>query len=124
MRAVAGVALVYLLAVLLVASSPTGTGQGAHRDQLVDLLVPHQHYASEPVAHQRAPRPLAQDNAQPPSVGAGAGAGGLGLTLILPVPAETWVPAVGGSRPVSPASETRPTSWHEAPPKGPPRSTS
>ena len=44
MHALPGILLVYALAVLLATSSPIGAGQGLHRDQLLDVLLPHVHF--------------------------------------------------------------------------------
>ena len=74
-----------ILAFLLVVLTPVGTGQGVHRDQLVDPVFPHFHFLGRLVASQM----LAQLSVQQPvdsrpqgvTLGAAAGAGEAGLSL-------------------------------------------
>jgi hypothetical protein len=126
MRSVAGVALVYLLGVLLVSTSPIGTGQGVHRDQLVDLLVPHTHYlASGSDVHGR-PLAVAGEPQGGQTVGAGAGAAAAdGLALTPPLP--EWArlahqPAVGMRSPS--LDEPPPVGRSDPPPDPPPTAVS
>jgi hypothetical protein len=41
MRVLVRVLFGYLLTMLLAGTSPVGTGQGAHANQLLDSLIPH-----------------------------------------------------------------------------------
>ena len=47
-----------VLALLLIVLTPVGTGQGAHRDQLLDPLVPHVHFADSSTRLLRSPQPV------------------------------------------------------------------
>src|SRR5215467_5458356 len=51
-----GVGVSVLLAFLLCVLSPQGTGQGVHRDQLLDWVLPHVHLDAPPapVSHPRS----------------------------------------------------------------------
>jgi hypothetical protein len=85
-----------ILAVLLVVLSPIGTGQGVHRDQLLDPLFPHVHFGNGPTTmqtaalqtYQRLFRSRLPDG---PALGAGAGAAtaALGVGVTPPIPAST-----------------------------------
>ena|ERR1700730_394573 len=84
-----------ILALLLVMLSPVGTGQGAHRDQLLDPLFPHVHIGSgltstQTAALQSYRRLLAHPPAGP-ALGAGAGTAitVLGPGVTPPVPGGT-----------------------------------
>ncbi len=55
MRAFVHILLGYLLALLLVGTSPVGTGRGVHQDQLQDALVPHVHFVEIQSAQKIAP---------------------------------------------------------------------
>src|ERR1700687_5454995 len=73
-----------ILVMLLVILTPVGTGQGAHRDQLLDPLFPHIHLAGglttpQSLAMQAAQRVFKADQ-QGPSIGAGAGAASAALS--------------------------------------------
>lgn len=80
--------LVFLLMVL----TPIGTGQGVHRDQLMDPVFPHLHFLGNGVVRQAAaPGALPRPAGRPPrgqGLGAGAGAAeaelSLGLTPVVP----------------------------------------
>jgi len=85
-----------ILAGLLVILSPTGTGHGAHSDQLLDPLFPHIHLgtsmsALQAGAAQRFSRLYADqqpDRRRGPALGAGAGAAAAAFSagLTPPVP--------------------------------------
>lgn len=81
-----------ILALLLVVLSPIGTGQGAHRDQLLDPLFPHVHFGSgstsiQTAALQTYQRIFGFHQPDGPAVGAGAGAtAALGVGVTPPVP--------------------------------------
>jgi hypothetical protein len=84
-----------ILVLLLVVLTPVGTGQGAHRDQLLDPLFPHVHIGSGLTSTQTAAlqtyRRLVAHPPVGPALGAGAGtaitAFGPGVTP--PVPGGT-----------------------------------
>src|ERR1700730_9832553 len=85
-----------ILVLLLVVLSPIGTGQGVHRDQLLDPLFPHVHFGAGPTATQTAALQIYQrifGSRQPdgPVLGAGAGAAtsALGIGVTPPVPSGT-----------------------------------
>ena len=113
MRALATTTLVFLLAVLLAGSSPSGTGRGAHHDQLLDLLIPHYHPVVSPFGVHAYSGPV---------LGAESGSSmtplGIPLTPLPPVIVSNqtigidyrWIPTVR----LSPAGRT------EAPPDPPP----
>src|ERR1700704_1188333 len=83
-----------ILILLLVILSPVGTGQGAHRDQLLDPLFPHIHLAGGLTTPQSAALKVAErlfnGEQQGPAFGAGAGAASAALSagLTPPVPAR------------------------------------
>jgi len=84
-----------ILVLLLVVLTPVGTGQGAHRDQLLDPLFPHIHLAGGLTTTQSAAMQVAQRvfNADPPgpAFGAGAGAASAALSPGLTPPVPAWI---------------------------------
>jgi hypothetical protein len=84
-----------MLALLLVVLSPVGTGQGTHRDQLLDPLFPHVHIGSGLTSTQTAAlqsyRRLLAHPPKGPALGAGAGTAitVLGPGVTPPVPGGT-----------------------------------
>src|SRR5689334_2672392 len=86
MRALPGVLLVYTLAVLLVTSSPIGTGQGVHRDQLLDVLLPHVHFLNGQRIQPGEAVPVRKHATAGPALGAGATATTVGGEALAPVP--------------------------------------
>ncbi len=120
-----------ILAGLLVILSPMGTGQGSHRDQLLDPLFPHIHLgdsgtAFQAAAAQRFSRLHADQQpvqARGPLLGAGAGAAAAGFSagLTPPVPRTAValpIEEVAWYRP--PASGLPRGAQPEAPPDPPP----
>jgi hypothetical protein len=89
MRSLAGQLLVPMLATLLVLTTPVGTGQGVHQNELLHPLLPHAHLidgriVSDAAARTAAiPDPVRSQAPSGPALGAGIGADtpGLGLTL-------------------------------------------
>jgi hypothetical protein len=75
MRALPRILLIYALAVLLASSSPIGAGQGVHRDQLLDALLPHMHFVNGQPIDVGEPAPISngQTGNAGPALGAGAG---------------------------------------------------
>jgi hypothetical protein len=101
MRVVVRILVGYVLAVLLAGTSPVGTGQGVHANQLLDAVVPHVHLVNGQIVQPgRAPQPPAVDiqPASGPALGAGSGAAAASTALVLtpPVPASA-LRLVGGS---------------------------
>lgn len=79
-----------LLVLLLIVLTPVGTGQGAHRDQLLDPLFPHVHFADGATLLLRSPQRVVENRSQGPALGAGAGAASASLStgLTPTVPGE------------------------------------
>jgi hypothetical protein len=116
-----------ILVMLLVILTPVGTGQGAHRDQLLDPLFPHIHLAGGLTTPQSAAMKVAQrifnGEQQGPAFGAGAGAAAaaLGTSLTPPVPAWlTLAPTGAVVRTLAWPDAVRPGALAEAPPDPPP----
>lgn len=124
MRSLASVTVLYVLAILLVGTSPIGAGQGRHRDQLVDLLLPHSHFPDLSNVAGRRPPPLTADAPSGPAFGAGAGAeaAALGLALTPPLPAFGELLVVGGETSIDTADPAPPRALLEPPPDPPPTS--
>jgi hypothetical protein len=122
MRSVCTALLGYVLALLLVGTSPVGTGQGAHQNQLLDALIPHVHFDGGRVIQPAAEQAYGHG----PALGAGAGAAAsaLGLALTPPLPPRAVALAIVSERwLVSIADDARPLEQTEAPPDPPPNST-
>jgi hypothetical protein len=116
-----------ILALLLVVLTPVGTGQGTHRDQLLDPLFPHIHLAGGLTTPQSLAMKAAQRifNAEPqgPEFGAGAGAAAAALSpgLTPPVPARiTLAPSGAFAWAVFPLDALPPSALAEPPPDPPP----
>jgi hypothetical protein len=115
-----------VLALLLVVLTPVGTGQGAHRDQLLDPLFPHIHFANGLPTRQSAALLVVQRAMsaaqQGPSFGAGAGAAAAAVSPGLTPPVPVWVtlaPRDSLAWAVV-APEARPTGAFADPPPDPP----
>jgi hypothetical protein len=122
--------LVFVLATLLVVTTPIGTGEGVHQDQILHPVLPHLHMingrivshdeadAAAAAAHSRkSPQPTAG-----PAVGAGAGApeAGLGIAIYPNVPLSVLVlPVVTVGR-AGAANAELPDEFLDAPPDPPP----
>jgi len=123
LRSLSGVTVLYLLVLLLAGTAPIGTGQGVHRDQLVDVLVPHVHFPRGAAATtDRPPQPLTSDTAADPSLGAGVGADGasLGMALTPPPPVVGQLVISADGCPFECVDALPPSSYAEAPPDPPP----
>jgi len=123
LRSLSGVTVLYLLVLLLAGTSPVGTGRGVHRDQLVDLLVPHVHFPEGAAAlTDRPPRPLTSDTSSGPSLGAGVGADGasLGMALTPPLPGVGQLAIPADARRLECVDALSPGSYADAPPDPPP----
>ena len=128
MRSLLTALLGYVLALLLMGTSPVGTGQGVHQNQLLDALVPHVHLLSDgQVVNQATARTAAAEAYDHgPAFGAGAGAAtsALGLALVPALPTRAIALATGSERRVLAISDDAlPPAQTEAPPDPPPDST-
>jgi hypothetical protein len=128
MRSVGLIFLVYLLAVLLSATSPIGAGHGVHEGQLLDPLVPHVHFVNgQRVVPGAPPPPTYSISKDGPAVGAEAGgissSAGLGLTPPCPDKPFAFSPMLDAWR-FGPGDETLPRGRTVAPPDPPPTSRS
>jgi hypothetical protein len=117
-----------ILVLLLVVLTPVGTGQGAHRDQLLDPLFPHIHLAGglttpQSLAMQAAQRIFNADQ-QGPAFGAGAGAASAALSpgLTPPMPVRVALAPRSGAfaRSVVMPDALPPGAFAEPPPDPPP----
>src|SRR6266851_9871713 len=94
MRFLPGFSIPFVLAVLVISTTPTGTGAGLHRFDLVHPLFAHVHIVNGHVlTHDQVQRAVpvgAENRTSPgPALGAGAGANqstvGLGISPVLPM---------------------------------------
>lgn len=116
----------FLLAVLLVSTTPVGTGAGTHQFDLLHPLFAHVHLVNGKVlTHEQMEQPTAPEPSRPtagPSLGAGAAAGsvdaGVGLSPVIPGQVFGYVMAL----PVWSVSDRLvvPDGNEEAPPVPPP----
>jgi hypothetical protein len=120
-----------ILILLLIMLTPVGTGQGAHRDQLLDPLFPHIHFAGGLTAPQSAAVKLAQrifnnGDQQGPAFGAGAGAASAALSpgLTPPVPARIALAPMGAEAWAVLPLDARPSGASAEPPPDPPPTAS
>ena len=126
MRSVLTALLGYVLAFLLMGTSPVGTGQGVHQNQLLDALVPHVHLDAGQVVQPSASPRTADAYNRGPALGAGAGAASsaLGLALMPALPARVVALTTASERwLVSIDDDARPPEQTEAPPDPPPNFT-
>jgi hypothetical protein len=119
-----------ILVLLLIVLTPVGTGQGAHRDQLLDPLFPHIHFAGGLTAPQSAAMKLAQrifnGEQQGPAFGAGAGAASVALSpgLTPPVPARLALAPMGAETWAVLPLDALPSGASAEPPPDPPPTAS
>jgi hypothetical protein len=126
MRSLLVALLGYVLAFLLMGTSPVGTGQGVHQNQLLDALVPHVHLDAGQVVPPSASPPPSEAYGHGPALGAGAGAAAsaLGLGLIPALPTRVVALTTASERwLVSIEDDVRPPEQSEAPPDPPPNFT-
>jgi hypothetical protein len=116
-----------MLVFLLVILTPVGTGQGAHRDQLLDPLFPHIHFAGGLTTAQSAALKVAERafNPEPPGAafGAGGGAAEAALNSGVTPPVPAWVTLAPFDSPagaVVPRNLRQPGALAEPPPDPPP----
>jgi hypothetical protein len=123
--------VVFTLALLLVSTTPMGTGSGVHQFDLVHPLFAHVHLVNgrmlthEQMAQDEAtPRPPAHGYTAGPAFGAGAGGAqgdtGLGVSPTLPVQSVSLLPTIFGRR--FQLQARLPVGRSEAPPDPPPTS--
>jgi hypothetical protein len=125
MRSLSGILLGYVLSLLLAGTTPVGTGQGAHQNQLLDAVIPHVHFIDgqriEPGG--RAPVEVADEHPSSPALGAAGGAAGASAGVsLLPPPANMRIllPPSGDPRELIAAETVAPAGRTEAPPDRPP----
>ena len=128
MRSLLTALLGYVLALLLLGTSPVGTGQGVHQNQLLDALVPHVHLpsAGQGVDQPTASRAASEAYGHAPAFGAGAGAAtsALGLALVPALPTRAVALTTASERRVlAIGDDAPPPGQTEAPPDPPPNST-
>jgi hypothetical protein len=121
MRALPLLILVELLTVLLVTTSPVGTGAGVHHDQLLDALFPHVHLVDGRIIQAESFQP-ALEPISGPVLGAAAGASGVSVGAgLLPVLAiMLLMPPRPLVRRLRPGHQLAPATHLEAPPDPPP----
>ncbi len=127
MRLLPGFSLPVVLALLLIGTTPTGTGAGLHQFDLVHPLISNVHIVNGRVlTHDQVPPPATTTTSSPgPAFGAGSGANqssiGLGVSPVLPVQA---VGVVSGLRSPRLAMTLRAPAgrMQETPPDPPPTS--
>ena len=123
MRSLVSALLGYVLALLLIGSSPVGTGQGVHQNQLLDALIPHVHFVDGQPVQPGAPPPDATVYRSGPALGAGAGATAStsGLTVTPPLPTNVvGLPDAPERWRFPAANQVLPRGRTEAPPDPPP----
>ncbi len=91
MRLLPGFSLPLVLALLLIGTTPTGTGLGLHQFDLVHPLFAHVHIVNGRVlTHDQVQQGAATTSSSGPAFGAGSGASessiGLGISPIVPLP--------------------------------------
>jgi hypothetical protein len=130
MRSVLGTLLVFVVAGLLVATTPIGTGEGVHRDEILHPVFAHLHmingrivsHAEADAAAAAARASAAAPGTAGPTVGAGSGAdaAAFGVAIYPNVPATLLVfPLVSLRRPRGSATDI-PSQYLDAPPDPPP----
>jgi hypothetical protein len=123
--------VVFTLALLLVSTTPMGTGSGVHQFDLVHPLFAHVHLVNgRMLTHEQmeqgdaTPRPPAHGYTAGPAFGAGAGGApgdtGLGVGPTLPFQPLSLLPAIFGRR--FRLQARLPVGRSEAPPDPPPTS--
>jgi hypothetical protein len=124
MRWLPGVLLSELLALLLMVTSPAGTGEGVHHDQLLDVLFPHVHFVDGRVVAADTALPVIEQSFGSPALGAGAGASaaGAGASVMPPTPLIVLLPPIQVARRPAATNEVLPLGHLEAPPDPPPTS--
>ncbi len=128
MRALSGQLLVQLLAVLLVFTTPVGTGLRVHQAELLHPLFGHSHLidgrivTDEQLAAALAAADATRQPTRGPALGAGFGidAGGAGLALGPTLPNARLSLVVTAERRLPPSEESAPTEFRDAPQEPPP----
>ena len=90
MRLLPGFSLPLVLALLLIGTTPTGTGVGLHMFDLVHPLFAHVHIVNGHVlTHDQVQQGVTTTSSSGPALGAGSGANqssiGLGISPVLPI---------------------------------------
>ncbi len=117
--------LVWLLVALLAVTTPLGMGEGTHRDQLLDPLLPHPHVGHE---HGAAARSADAQRAVVSWPHAALGQGTTAADAVATGPGLPPVPpsvlaSLGPVRaqPLRLVDGTTPSGWTDRPPPRPPR---
>jgi hypothetical protein len=126
MRLLPGFSLPLILALLLIGTTPTGTGAGLHQFDLIHPLFAHVHIVNGRVLTHDQVQPGTPSTPSPgPALGAGAGANqssiGLGVSPVLPIAMTGFV---GEQRTPRLATRVRPLAgrMQDSPPDPPPTS--
>jgi hypothetical protein len=120
-----------MLAWLLMVTTPIGTGEGVHQDELLHPVLPHLHMIDGHIeSHAEAdaaaaPAPAETRRAAGPALGAGAGgeAAGLGVAIYPNLPAWLLVLPTVADGPAAAPNEIMPHEFLDAPPDPPPDAT-
>jgi hypothetical protein len=114
-----------VLAMLLIATTPVGTGQGVHQGDLLHPVLPHLHFVDGHfVSHAAAEIGGAPTSPQPgPAFGAGSGAdaASLGLAISPTVPRQLFILPTHTLAPLGVVRIAVPREFLETPPDPPPQ---
>jgi len=126
MRLLPGFSLPLMLAMLLIGTTPTGTGVGLHQFDLVHPLFAHVHIVNGRVlSHDQIQQNATTTSSSGPAFGAGSGANqcsvGLGISPVLPVPVTSFVSELM-SPPLATSLQPPAGRIQESPPDPPPTS--
>ncbi|MBV9582853.1 MAG: hypothetical protein JO057_30075 [Chloroflexi bacterium] len=131
MRSVLGTFLVFAVVAMLVVTTPIGTGEGVHQDEILHPVLPHSHMINgRIVSHAEADAAAAAARNSPstssrtrgPAVGSGSGAdaSALGVAIYPNVPVALPVlPLISVARTVGLETDL-PHEFLDAPPDPPP----
>jgi hypothetical protein len=126
MRLLPGFSLPLILALLLIGTTPTGTGAGLHQFDLIHPLFAHVHIVNGRVlTHDQVQQGTPSTPSPGPALGAGAGGNqssiGLGVSPVLPIAATGFVGEQRSPR-VAPRVRTLAGRMQDSPPDPPPTS--
>jgi hypothetical protein len=131
MRSLLGQLVAQLLAVFLLLTTPFGTGDGLHQNELLHPVLPHVHtingqiVSDQQLAMQRAAQDALSASTEPTrgrAIGAGAGAdaAGPGIALGPTLPAAVPLDAHSAEARLTIADATLPAEFRAEPPDPPP----
>jgi hypothetical protein len=126
MRLLPGFSLPLVLALLLIGTTPTGTGVGLHQFDLIHPLFAHVHIVNGHVlTHDQVQQGVSTASPSGPAFGAGSGANqssiGLGVSPILPSPMTGLVLELR-SPPLTTSARSPAGRLQDTPPDPPPTS--